>query len=307
MQNEYKQICGIYKITNIINFKPYVGQSVDIQDRWHQHKYNNTKDSAIHKAIKKYGIKNFIFEILEECPREQLNEREKYWIAYYDSFYNGYNETLGGDGYLTQCYEDILNLWNKGNNCKAIAKLIPCNVDTVTKALHYYNITEEEIRSRSNYFQGKPIVAIDIITNKPLKIFSNSAEINDFFNNIYKAISLNKHITNRYRYKGYYWEYLNDNNIPEKELTNEEFLSYQQEKLYVRSPELIEQISQVQRKVERCSREELKKLLRTIPILQIGHKFNVSDNTIRKWCDFYKLPRRVKDIKQYSNEEWEKL
>ena len=53
------------------------------------------------------------------------------------------------------------------------------------------------------------------------------------------------------------------------------------------------------------SREELKKLIRTKPFTQIGKQFNVSDNAIRKWCDSYNLPRKVSDIKSYSDEEWE--
>lgn len=54
----------------------------------------------------------------------------------------------------------------------------------------------------------------------------------------------------------------------------------------------------------RVSREELKTLIRTLPFSQIGEKFNVSDNTIRKWCDKYDLPRKVSEIKKYSDEEW---
>ena len=56
--------------------------------------------------------------------------------------------------------------------------------------------------------------------------------------------------------------------------------------------------------VMRVSREELKTLIRTLPFLQIGEKFNVSDNTIRKWCDKYNLPRKASEIKKYSDEEW---
>ena len=55
------------------------------------------------------------------------------------------------------------------------------------------------------------------------------------------------------------------------------------------------------------SREELKNLIRTQSFVQIGKKFNVSDNAIRKWCDKYNLPRKVSDIKRYSDEQWEKI
>ena len=53
------------------------------------------------------------------------------------------------------------------------------------------------------------------------------------------------------------------------------------------------------------SREELKKLIRTTSFTQIGKQFNVSDNAIRKWCIKYNLPKTVKEIKSYSDEEWE--
>lgn len=55
------------------------------------------------------------------------------------------------------------------------------------------------------------------------------------------------------------------------------------------------------------TREELKALIRTTPFTQIGQKFGIRDNSIRKWCDKFNLPRRVTEIKQYSDEEWEKI
>ena len=61
------------------------------------------------------------------------------------------------------------------------------------------------------------------------------------------------------------------------------------------------------RKVERPSREDLKKLIRNLSFVEIGKQYGVSDNSIRKWCDDYELPRKKTDIKKYSNEEWEKV
>ena len=52
------------------------------------------------------------------------------------------------------------------------------------------------------------------------------------------------------------------------------------------------------------TREELKNLIRTTPFTRIGEQFGVSDNAVRKWCDKYNLPRKVSEIKQYSDEEW---
>lgn len=95
---------GIYKITNNINGKIYIGQSIDINKRWKEHKHrsqipNKEYDKYLYRAFRKYGIENFTFEILEECTREQLNEKENYYILLYksnDDFY-GYNETSGYD------------------------------------------------------------------------------------------------------------------------------------------------------------------------------------------------------------------
>lgn len=65
--------------------------------------------------------------------------------------------------------------------------------------------------------------------------------------------------------------------------------------------------SLLQEKELPVTREELKELIRTTPFTQIGAKFGVSDNAIRKWCDKYSLPRKATEIKQISDEEWEKI
>lgn len=96
---------GIYKITNTANNKSYVGKSKNIEDRWKDHIYEAQAGSTrtLCKAIRKYGYKNFNFEIIEEIPLDQYDtissDREKYWIAYYNTFSDkGYNMTAGGDG-----------------------------------------------------------------------------------------------------------------------------------------------------------------------------------------------------------------
>ena len=95
---------GIYKITNKINGKVYIGQSIDIDTRWRQH-CNAKDDFSIHRAIQKYGPENFNFEVLLECPAEMLNNWERDMIALYDCMYPyGYNLTEGGEGY--QCSEE---------------------------------------------------------------------------------------------------------------------------------------------------------------------------------------------------------
>ena len=76
---------GIYKITSPNN-KVYIGQSVDIEKRLKRYKnLNCKKQSKIYNSLNKYGVENHIFEIIEECEVEFLNERERYWQDFYKS------------------------------------------------------------------------------------------------------------------------------------------------------------------------------------------------------------------------------
>lgn len=94
---------GIYKITNKVNGQSYIGLSKDIECRWRQHELrsSNPKDKeyekALYRAFRKYGLQSFEWTILEECSEEELSDREIYWIGYYNTYANGYNETPGGD------------------------------------------------------------------------------------------------------------------------------------------------------------------------------------------------------------------
>ena len=90
---------GIYKITNKINNKSYIGQSIHIEERWKQHiNLITTGEQLLYKAFRKYGINNFNFEVIELCPQTQLNEREIYWSQHYNTLTpNGYNMVECGD------------------------------------------------------------------------------------------------------------------------------------------------------------------------------------------------------------------
>ena len=128
--------CGIYKITNTVSKHAYIGKSVNIEERLKSHfsatKLFNTESieykKALYVAMRKYGIDNFIAEILEETIEEALTEREKYWIAFYNTYYDGYNETPGGEGVQDQIGEkhpnhklteaDVINIRYRWAACK---------------------------------------------------------------------------------------------------------------------------------------------------------------------------------------------
>lgn len=90
---------GIYCITNKINNKKYIGQSTDLEERKRGHKYSIRSSSPkyyLQRALSKYGIENFTFEVIETCEEKYLDEREVYWIKQYGTYGGGYNLTLGG-------------------------------------------------------------------------------------------------------------------------------------------------------------------------------------------------------------------
>lgn len=90
----------IYRITNTINNKIYVGQTTKpVKSRWKRHSIKSTKSgSAINLAIKKYGVENFKFEVIDLCEDlDQMNHKECFWISFYNSISpNGYNLDSGG-------------------------------------------------------------------------------------------------------------------------------------------------------------------------------------------------------------------
>lgn len=105
-----EQICGIYKITNLINDKIYIGQSVNIKRRWAEEKSRALDErlhevSALYAAIAKYGKDNFSFEIIEVCNPWELNDREAWWIQFYNSMSpNGYNLIAASQQVTPQIY-----------------------------------------------------------------------------------------------------------------------------------------------------------------------------------------------------------
>lgn len=137
----------IYKITNTLNNKVYIGQTTkSLQKRFTQHKNNSNKSYfsqiVLYKAFNKYGIENFSFEQIEEVPNELLDDREKYWIEYYDSYFNGYNSTLGGRA--TKLFnwdiDDIVEKYQKLKSARAVAKEIGCDHSTIDRLLNEYGV-----------------------------------------------------------------------------------------------------------------------------------------------------------------------
>lgn len=245
---------GIYCITNKINGKIYVGQSINIEQRWKAHRtkpYNPNDpqyDSFFYRAIRKYGIENFEFSILEQCSEELLDERECYWIDKLNSFSAGYNLTPGGGG-------------------KTFSKLKEEEVNTIINLLQSSSLSQEEIAKRFNISQ-RSVSSINL---------------------------------------GQTWQ-KNCLTYPLRKKSSSQYYCPQCGNPVSAKGNKCQNCAKMAcRTVKRPSREELKSLIRQESFISIGQRYGVSDNAIKKWCKFEKLPHRKKDIKNYSDLEWAKI
>lgn len=91
----------IYRISNLINAKSYIGISIDYEKRWKQHIRALTRNKHCNRKLQsawnKYGAEAFEFQIIEQCPYAEVFEKETKYIALFNSYDNGYNLTRGGD------------------------------------------------------------------------------------------------------------------------------------------------------------------------------------------------------------------
>ena len=139
----------IYKITNIQNNKVYIGQTIrPIKDRFHRHindAMNNILDTHFARAIRKYGKDSFVIEEIDKAnSQNELNEKEQYWIRYYNSVNEGYNETdaiskCGGNTYLSKTEEEMETIKNKIRQTKLGEK------NPMAKKIKRTNIVTNEI------------------------------------------------------------------------------------------------------------------------------------------------------------------
>lgn len=139
----------IYKITNKVNDKVYVGQTrYTVESRWRQHLKNYNiehRQQPLYMAFAKHGVENFSISPIEQVDISKLDEREIYWIAYYDSFKHGYNATIGGKGgavnyWTDDKYDEIRTMYLSGFTCKMIAERFNVSRWTIEHILKSLNV-----------------------------------------------------------------------------------------------------------------------------------------------------------------------
>lgn len=133
----------IYKITNTINGKMYIGKTEQtIEKRFQQHCSDSQREGMsnrpLYKAMRKYGVEFFSIEEIEQT--EQPEERETYWIEFYGTFKNGYNATLGGDGKKYIDYDLVVATYQELQNARKTAERLNISSDSVFNILKAKNI-----------------------------------------------------------------------------------------------------------------------------------------------------------------------
>ena len=156
----------IYKIENQINHKVYIGKTIRtlaIRKQEHLRSYL-TKDTKLYRAMRKYGINNFSFSILESNISENdISQKEQEYIKKYNSYYDGYNSTFGGEGESTVDFSIIEKLFLEGKNCSDIEKITGYTKKTIAarlKANGYKIQTNKGLNS-----QGKNNCEVKILFN----------------------------------------------------------------------------------------------------------------------------------------------
>lgn len=202
----------IYKFTNIRNNKVYIGQTCGpIEDRIAQHKWSamHGVETYLYNSIRKYGMTCFKIDVIEECDDSLLNDREKYWINYYNSYNNGYNLTPGGDGNQQFNYKEIADKYLELKNQQDVAKFFHCGIKVVQKACKTYNIklaSKEIKRKKSN--KGCSVARIDPDTKEILEVYSSLKEIDDKYGD--KSTISKVCRGERKKAMGYGWQYIKD-------------------------------------------------------------------------------------------------
>ena len=105
--------------------------------------------------MRKYGIEHFQIEQIEECEFGNRFEREKFWIAHYDSYYNGYNSTLGGEGATKYDYDEVYQLWLDGKTPQELSKITGASNGTIQNILRANSVSHKEIHNR---IHAKPVI-----------------------------------------------------------------------------------------------------------------------------------------------------
>ena len=172
----------IYKITNDINNKIYIGKTTSdsIEKRFQEHIHDSARremeQRPLYNAMNKYGVEHFKIEVIGEYPFDELNDMEIYWIAYYRGYEDGYNATKGGDGKILYDYEAIAKRLREHPYIIDVSNEFGCCVDIIRKIAKLYNIKTKTSKEVIKERYSKAIYQIDPKTGEIIQKFNSRIE-----------------------------------------------------------------------------------------------------------------------------------
>lgn len=201
----------IYLITNKINKKKYIGKTTQsIEERWNEHIHDSKRPKCeirpLYRAINKYGIDNFNINELEKCPNSILDKREQYWIKKLDTYHNGYNATMGGDGKILLDYDIIVKEYLLTHNMSQVSRTLKCDKGTVKKALLENNILIKTSQEVSKEIRSKKVGQFDK-NGKLIKVYNSYKEAEDIMGNTQRHICDVANGKRKSAY-GYMWKWI---------------------------------------------------------------------------------------------------
>lgn len=213
----------IYKITNQLNQKSYIGKTQrNLEVRWQEHLKNyykgGFKNRPLYTAFKKYGIENFVINILEEVPDEDCAERECFWIKFYKSYGNsGYNATIGGEGSSRLDYNKIIEDYKNHKNISEVARINNAHPEYISDILKENGIEPISGGKVTASKTSKKVKMLDKVTLEVLFTFSSQTEaarylIKNNLTGIVEVKSASSKISlvcrgKRKTFAGYVWKY----------------------------------------------------------------------------------------------------
>lgn len=203
----------IYKITNDVNQKVYIGMTErTIEERFKEHCYDYKRRSfekrPLYAAMKKYGTEHFHVELIEETNNPE--EREQYWIRFYNSYGNGYNATIGGDGKRYIDYDEIIQVYQEVQNVNKTAQITghcPKQISQILKSAGIQVLSSADIAKKQLV---KPVAKLDPKTDEIITIYSSIQEAENNNGNTRHIAQVCK--GKRKICKGYKWKYLTEIN-----------------------------------------------------------------------------------------------
>lgn len=211
---------SIYLIENKVNGKKYVGCTIySIQHRFQEHIKTISKclNRPLYRAMKKYGVQNFSIALLENCDEAILSEREIYWIEKLDTYKNGYNATLGGEGRKNIDQKEVIKSYKTNQVINKVASELGHDKKSIRKILNNNNVSFN--KDAHAIASGHKVAAYDVKTGEKLQVFLSQYKAGEWIQTLGKTKITDlakvsyvigraaKHLDNRQQAYGFRWEF----------------------------------------------------------------------------------------------------